>query len=100
MGAQQHLAHGRVKGSSLAGQDRGGRAEGIGRWRYAWSRKKADKKQGKETYKQINKDRNSEVTHLVLRGAHANVVQTLTRSAGHLKHVRLVHIKGGKTLLF
>lgn len=96
VGAQQQLAHGWVEGSSLAGQDRRGRAEGIGRWRYAWSRKKADKKQGQETYKQIN--RASEVTHLVLRGAHANVVQTLARSAGHLKHVRLVHIKGGKAL--
>lgn len=58
MGAQQHLAHGRVKGSSLTGQDRWGRAEGIGRWRYAWRREKADKKQGQETYKQINSDRN------------------------------------------
>lgn len=58
MGAQQHLAHGWVKGSSLAGQDRWGRAEGIGRWRYAWRREKADKKQGQETYKQINSDRN------------------------------------------
>lgn len=48
VGAQQHLAHGWVKGSSLAGQDRGGRAEGIGRWRYAWGRKKADKNRDKK----------------------------------------------------
>lgn len=60
--------------------------------------KRTDRKQGRETYKQINGDRNSEETHLVLRGAHANVVQTLIRSAEHLPCVGFVHIKGGKTL--
>lgn len=38
-------------------------------------------KPGQEAYKPIKGDRNSKDTHLVLRGAHANAVQTLTRRA-------------------
>lgn len=60
--------------------------------------RRADGKQGRQTYKQINGGRNSQETHLVVRGAHANVVQTVTRSAEHLPRVGCARIKGGKTL--
>lgn len=38
VGAQQHLTHGRVEGSGLAGQHSRSGAEGVRRRRYAWSR--------------------------------------------------------------
>lgn len=45
----------------------------------------------------MNGDRKSLETHLVLRGAHANVVQTLARSAEHLPRVGFVYVRGGRT---
>lgn len=99
VGAQQHLTHGRVEGGGLAGQHSWSGAEGVRGRRYAWSGEgQTKKKQGAETYTQVNGDRNSLETHLVPRGAHANVVQTLARSAEHLPRGGFVYARGGRTV--
>lgn len=87
VGAHQHLTHGRVEGGGLAGQHSWSGAEGVRGRGDAWSRKgqtqnKDDRLTNGETVRETGEE-----TQVVLRGAHANVVQTLTRSAEHLPRV-------------